>query len=496
MSTLLGATSKPTYGYGYQGYPYDNMYALQLTLPAGGPWSIKTLGAWLAGDSTHFASTTMYLQAWNNSTGAVLGASASFVPTQRAYPNFDSYERAVATPFTVAGGTTILVGFGWAFTSGKGVQYPFSNANQKTSTNNPSSGTGTFSGAYNDPGKLQAWLYYDLADSAPTAPTLTAPATGIRLITGSTTFGFTHNDPDSDPCVSYDIQVSTDSSFASVTHWNDVSDTSGISGGTTISRVYGGSALSRGSTYYWRARTADGIVGYGPWSGSRNFKYNSLPTVAGRVPASAALGIIHNVSSSLALWTGSEAQCYFQFTPSDADGDTLTYYRFRIYNDNAGVKGTLLYDTGQVYYPMGSGVANGFNHTQGLANGTQYWWSIDLYDGYEWMGESTATQFKVRWSQGLYEFDTGAGGSTSWGFSNGAVAQTVAILFRSATSSGGTGATGLTAFQSAITAVTPQRWMQALVRLSTPTAGSNATLADMTLSYTAAPSTPDGWNVT
>lgn len=327
-------------------------------------------------------------------------------------------------------------------------------------------------------------------NTLPSAPTLSSPANGSRQTTATPSFSFTHNDADDDACASYDLQVSTDSGFSSVTHWNASNQTTGISG-DSITRTYAGTALTRGVTYYWRCRTNDG-TGDGTWSSTRSFTYNALPTVTKNAPAASALATISNLSE-LAVWSGSEAKPTMKFTPSDADGDTITKYRLRIYD--AAAAGNMVYDSGEVSVSYSSGVQQTVSVAFGIANGTERWWTIDVYDGYEWAGESSRTAFKMRWAQGLYEFDTGASGSNGWSFSNGATTEQVAILFRSATSSGGTGASGLTAFSTAIGSVTTQRWVQVLVRLSTDSAGTDATLADMTFTYFGTPSVPDDWAV-
>lgn len=103
-------------------------------------------------------------------------------------------------------------------------------------------------------------------NSPPQAPTLKAP---LGPDAGATTFEASANDPESDPLTAYDLQVSTDPSFATITHWNLAGGTSGISG-ANYSRAYGGTALTNGARYYWRSRARDAGA-YGPWSAGGTF---------------------------------------------------------------------------------------------------------------------------------------------------------------------------------------------------------------------------------
>ncbi len=324
----------------------------------------------------------------------------------------------------------------------------------------------------------------------PDAPTLTAPSSGSRQTTATPTLGFTHNDDDGDALASYDLQVGTSATLATASHWDAVNQTLGTFGDTVL-RVYAGSALTRGTTYYWRARTNDG-TGDGTWSAIRSFVYNALPTVTKNAPATSGFAVIHNLGTDLAVWAASEAKPRFKFTPSDANGDSLTKYRIRIYNNSAGTEGdaTQVYDSGEVSLTMTSGVLQTISASFGIANGTERWWTVKVYDGYEWGTESTRTAFKMRWAQGVFEFDSGVG-SVNWTMTTGVIVETASLLFSSSTGAARTGTVG--AWATAIASVTPRRYVQVLVRLTTDTPGTQGSLADMAFSYYGTPSQPDGW---
>jgi hypothetical protein len=114
-------------------------------------------------------------------------------------------------------------------------------------------------------------LTYD-TNSPPAAPTLIEPLGPDQK---AASFGFATLDPEGNPITKYDIQVSTDPSFATVSHWNLVGGTSGIvpsGSGVRIDRAYGGTALTNTVRYYWRARAFDsGSASYGAWSSGGTF---------------------------------------------------------------------------------------------------------------------------------------------------------------------------------------------------------------------------------
>jgi hypothetical protein len=108
--------------------------------------------------------------------------------------------------------------------------------------------------------------------AAPSAPTslLTNGLSNPTNLTGSTPeFSAVYNDGDSsDAAVSYQIEVSTSSSFASV-YWDSGKTTlaSSTPQGTRIAEIsYGGAALASSTTYYWRIKFWDSLDLAGAWS--------------------------------------------------------------------------------------------------------------------------------------------------------------------------------------------------------------------------------------
>lgn len=177
----------------------------------------------------------------------------------------------------------------------------------------------------------------------PDAPTLVSPAILATKQSLTPSLVFEHNDPDGDPPVTYDIQVSTDGTFASVTHWNLVNGSSGMVG-DTITRVYAGTALSNNTTYWWRARTNDG-TGDGPWSVSQSFKTAQLPVATLTEPS--ATGRLGKLSYTAgAGWGSPRLNVGWSFTCPD--GGTQQSYQVQVASDSAGSPGAIFSDTGTV----------------------------------------------------------------------------------------------------------------------------------------------------
>lgn len=107
--------------------------------------------------------------------------------------------------------------------------------------------------------------YTPLSAAVPGSPSLVAPA---GTLVPAATFTFTC----SSAMTTYDVQVSTDKSFATVTHWNAASATAGLAGGgKSVAVPYGGTALTpTAPVYWWRARGRN-AYGAGAWAAPVSF---------------------------------------------------------------------------------------------------------------------------------------------------------------------------------------------------------------------------------
>ncbi len=152
----------------------------------------------------------------------------------------------------------------------------------------------------------------------------TSPATGISAPVFSAIFD---DDDTGETSSYYQIQVGNDNDWTDTPEMWDSGKTS-ISSLSEDSRSsdisYGGSALSDGSTYYWRIRFWDSGGVAGAWSKIQEFKTNQLPTVT---------TVDVNSGNDIDLSEGSTKTVTWTATVTDPDGysdiDTVTGKLFR-----------------------------------------------------------------------------------------------------------------------------------------------------------------------
>lgn len=496
MSTL-GSTTKPTDTQEWSGANTNNQSAMDLTFPSGGPWKVTKIGIWVNGKDNAASFRGVI---WSSTRNSILGQTAQFNANNEpfALSNSDLFEKSIITPFVVAGGTTVYAG--WHCDPDESRQWGRKPTGSHYDDSETSEYAQSMSGeALDSNGDLGVYIIYELENQAPvtTSVKLEGAASG-SILSGSDSLwllAITATDDSAGALSKYDYQMDTTSGNSVTPDWaslpvNVANATAGISN-KTVSAVIT-HALTRGQWYALRARVYDDDGLVSAWSPTYWFKVNALPTIVKNAPTAGTLVQIHNLSN-LALWVGSEARPRMKFTPTEPDGQTITKYQLIIYD--AASAGTAVYSSGQVTVSWASGTQQTIDVPFGIANGTERWWTINVYDGIEWAGESTRTAFKMRWAQGLYEFDAGTG-STNWSMITGTVVEQSALIFRGADTAGGDAATGKTAWVAAVGSVTAgKRYVQILVRLSTDTAGTSGTLGDMTFKYYGTPSTPDGWTV-
>jgi hypothetical protein len=220
----------------------------------------------------------------------------------------------------------------------------------------------------------------------PTAPSLTAPS---GRVTGASTPTFTAKANSTSPhtLVSYDIQVATDSGFTSKV-WDAANRTTGVSG-ENISTAYGGTALARGRTYYWRIRTKNNAGFTGPWATAKTFSVNALPTIIATSPsgtiAPATAGVVDPGNPT------------FVFTGADADaGDAVTAYDLQVSTSSSFAS----------IFAESLASATGLDTATGKVSralsasyvrGTTYYWRARVRDKTsEWSAYSATRSFKFR----------------------------------------------------------------------------------------------------
>ena len=482
MATL-GSASKPTTAQSMYGLNTKNAQAIALVLPSGGPWKITQLGAWFAGVG---GGVSAKLCLWTAS-GTLVRSSAAFTAagTGFALGAAYNYEKSI-TDYIVNGGTTVYAG--WVRDDGGDHQFPHTGSGTRIDDTQTGTWPASFSGEVSATGRPGIYLEYEASNSLPTKPSLVSPADGALLTNADLTpaLVFDHNDPDGDKIEVYDLQVDNSSGFGSPI-WEVDHATNGISGDRVTRAI--GTALAAGTTYYWRARTADGET-YGPWSSTRSFKINRLPSATPTDPVASDFPVVWNNATDLVAWAlaGAHAKARFKWSYSDPDGHSQSAYALRIYNAATGTEG----DASEVYY-SGSVVSSAKEHdaTLPLVAGTQYWWTVKVKDT-EWGAPTARTPFKVKFGQAMYEFAVPGGvASSGWTFAyNFTGSGQLAVLFRSAAGPGGATPGP---WKSSIGQVTPNAYLNVLVRFISTTPGTGITLTDMTFNYIASAIQPERW---
>lgn len=160
-----------------------------------------------------------------------------------------------------------------------------------------------------------------------------------------------------------------------------------------------------------------------------------VPTVSVTTPNgsnASGLGTISNLSDAQ-IWTAETdyAQTTLGWTAAPSAGQTIGGWRLRVYTSAA--RTTTIFDTGTITnsahlndtsytttpissnpsWITGTGWQTGYN---GFINGTVYYYDVYVIDSGGYAATSSAGSFKVRWGQGIYEYDTGSGFATTSGW--------------------------------------------------------------------------------
>ena len=203
-----------------------------------------------------------------------------------------------------------------------------------------------------------------------------------KLTTFTPRFSAIHTDNNAgdnngDSAIKYRIQVSTDSTFATVTHWD--TGASGTSMSTTASGsrcpdiTYGGAPLSRGVTYYWRIKFWDATNVEGYWSQPASFRLNQLPNPANL--------LTQGQTNPTRLTTFAPT---LSWSYTDPDGDAQSKYEIWVGTSQGSSD---RWNSGQVS-SSGTSVAYGGSS---LSRGVTYYVQVRVYDGYEWSDWATGT---------------------------------------------------------------------------------------------------------
>jgi len=198
--------------------------------------------------------------------------------------------------------------------------------------------------------------------------------------------------PDSDLGAGYYIQVSTDSGFSTVTHWDSGwVDQTTADGARCANIAYAGSALSNSQTYYWRIKFKDDHGGYGSaWSTAGTF-FTTVEAAAGALEAPDTL-YSHSTSAQSGSHNPNGVDLTPVFSAINRCNATATRYNLGVYSDMACQ--TPLWLSGWTnFVAQPADDARCENIAYGgdtLENCTQYWWRIQMGtagDTSPWSGE-------------------------------------------------------------------------------------------------------------
>lgn len=237
----------------------------------------------------------------------------------------------------------------------------------------------------------------------------------------------------------------------------------------------------------------------------------TIPTVTKITPVSNGLSRIPNMDS-----VNSDSftpNAFFQFEVDDAE-QTIKRIRVRIYSAASGGSIVHEYDTGagenlNIGGPFiaeyeAPDPAAGIGPTWHPVDGTSYWWTVEVWDNYSTpasSGETTRTEFRVRWGSVIFSRNVGSGATSLQATmtpSSPAANTQRKVLHRLADDSAGTGATAwVTSIGALPTPGASTDWVQTYVRLSSDLAGTNPQIDKYVLSYLAAGTQPfpDKWAV-
>lgn len=271
---------------------------------------------------------------------------------------------------------------------------------------------------------------------------------------------------------------------------------------------------SRFTEYYSREGDASSISGAVAPFITLTYTTVTNPTATPTSP-SGSVAKITNLSDTAEWTTTSEtAMPELNWSYTNGGGGAQSAWRVRIYNNNT--KTITHYDTGfvtdashisdltfspvknanqQAYVP-GAGPGAAWSTIAGLVNGTKYFWTIQVKDASgNTSAESAVQEFNVRWGQAIYEFDAVSTSTSAWSVSHSQPpANTQAIVNYRAVASPGT-TTGAWAADIG-PLVGTQRYLQALLRMSTDNGTTKPFITDISLSFTSTAVPPDNWEAT
>ena len=271
MATLLGDASEPTASSAWFGASSNNKMAFPLVIPSSpaGNKRILQVGFWAAGKD---ASPLTYAAVWDGG-GSLYGYSAGFNMANLPFAlgNNVNYLKDVWVSGNPANGhpvaaAGVTVYAGWARAHASAHQYGQRAGGTDHYMYSNATVPGSFNYASTDPDAIGVYLYWELANTVPNAPTNLSPTGGV-IITGADltpALSFLYTDPDSNNMSAYEVEIDNNSDFSSPV-W-DSGKVALVQAHNTTVIVSPSVSLSRGVLYYWRARVWDSNDAVSAWS--------------------------------------------------------------------------------------------------------------------------------------------------------------------------------------------------------------------------------------
>jgi hypothetical protein len=193
MSTILGYSTKPTWGMSYYNQGAANQNGVIITAPSGG--QITGLGAWIYA-SAGTAAIPFRLTLWDATSNLVVAETTQFPgwysQSQKVYEHPDTN---VITPYTATTGQTFLVG--WAHgnppADGQWI-FPVNNTSSyyDSGSSYQSGWPTTFGSRVSNPYQIAAYAYFSPADLGTAVVTVNSGMVTVSwtALTGSEATGY------------------------------------------------------------------------------------------------------------------------------------------------------------------------------------------------------------------------------------------------------------------------------------------------------------------
>lgn len=212
-------------------------------------------------------------------------------------------------------------------------------------------------------------------NTAPTVPALNSPANAATVNSRQPNLVVNNSTDPQGTIPTYQFQVSINSGFTTI-----AAQSGAVVQGTSTTSWQVAVQLNNLTTYYWRARSYDG-VNYSSWSASRTFYVNA--STSNTAPTTPTINAPANGAS-----VGTPTPLLRVNNSTDANGNTLTY-QFELYDSTLSLLVAI-----SPMLAQGAGTT-AWTVNMNLVNNIRYRWRARAYDGLAWSNYMTAADFRV-----------------------------------------------------------------------------------------------------